>query len=407
MRILKDSMIYLVGELIAKSFPFLMLPYLTRKLGTEGFGELSFYLTMLSLFGIVIGMSQEGAVTRYFYFYGKRGLGNIIKAGYLYNLVISLALLLACWIFNAEILAYIVIATTFQSFLNVMLATQQCQKKPWSYITIQLLISFSNVIYTVAALELLDTNQVRNRILAIVFANATTFLLVIIFNQKSLQLSQMISWLRIKQSSLYIFSFGVPLILHQSSFFIKGQLDRIFIYHKFTVNELGIYSAGVQIASVLPILLMAFNKAIVPYYYSQLKDKSLTIVRIKQYTLVSLPFCILPGIVAWLIPSELYSYVLGSQFSEAHYYVAMYLFGFGLNLPYLLLVNFYFFHGENFLISKSSIFSSIVYILLLLIFTNLSLTSIPYALLISNIFLIIFLWSKITHIDLKNQVRNQ
>ena len=80
MRILKDSLIYLVGELVSKSLPFLMLPYLTRKLGTEGFGELSLYLTMLSLFGIVIGMSQEGAVTRYFYFYGKYGLGNIIKA---------------------------------------------------------------------------------------------------------------------------------------------------------------------------------------------------------------------------------------------------------------------------------------------------------------------------------------
>ena len=153
MHILKDSLIYLVGELVSKSLPFLMLPYLTRKLGTEGFGELSFYLTMISLFGIVIGMSQEGAVTRYFYFYGKRGLGNIIKAGYLYNIVISLMLLLACWIFKVEILAYIVIATTFQSFLNVMLATQQCQKKPWSYIAIQLLLSLTNVIYTVVALE--------------------------------------------------------------------------------------------------------------------------------------------------------------------------------------------------------------------------------------------------------------
>ena len=204
MRILKDSMIYLVGELIAKSFPFLMLPYLTRKLGTDGFGELSFYLTMLSLFGIIIGMSQEGAVTRYFYFYGQRGLGHIIKAGYLYNLVLSLALLLACWIFNAEILAYIVIATSFQSFLNVLLATQQCQKKPWSYISIQLLLSLSNVVYTVLALEWFYTEQVRNRILAIVLANATTFLIVILFKKKSIQLSKTISCLAFETVKLLL-----------------------------------------------------------------------------------------------------------------------------------------------------------------------------------------------------------
>ncbi|MFH4134884.1 oligosaccharide flippase family protein, partial [Acinetobacter baumannii] len=84
-----------------------------------------------------------------------------------------------------------------------------------------------------------------------------------------------------------IFTFGLPLILHQSSFFIKGQLDRIFIYQQYSKAELGIYSAGVQIAAVLPIILMALNKAIVPYYYQGLKDSSLTIKKIKKYTLIS------------------------------------------------------------------------------------------------------------------------
>ncbi|MFX8569942.1 flippase, partial [Acinetobacter baumannii] len=78
-------------------------------------------------------------------------------------------------------------------------------------------------------------------------------------------------------------------ILHQSSFFIKGQLDRIFIYQQYSKSALGIYSAGVQIAAVLPIVLMALNKAIVPYYYQGLKDNSLTVEKIKKYTLYSLP----------------------------------------------------------------------------------------------------------------------
>ncbi len=49
MKILKDSFIYLFGELFAKALPFLLLPYLTRKLGVAGFGELSFYQTVFSL----------------------------------------------------------------------------------------------------------------------------------------------------------------------------------------------------------------------------------------------------------------------------------------------------------------------------------------------------------------------
>ncbi len=36
-------MIYIVGELISKAMPFILLPYLTRKLGAEGIGQLSFF----------------------------------------------------------------------------------------------------------------------------------------------------------------------------------------------------------------------------------------------------------------------------------------------------------------------------------------------------------------------------
>ena len=43
MSIMKDSSVYLTGELLSKSIPFLLLPYLSRKLGLEGFGELSYY----------------------------------------------------------------------------------------------------------------------------------------------------------------------------------------------------------------------------------------------------------------------------------------------------------------------------------------------------------------------------
>ena len=175
--IFKDSFIYLIGELFAKSLPFLMLPYLTRKLGPEGFGELSYYLTWLALFGIFIGLSQEGAVTRYFYFYGKKALNAVVKAGYLYNVVISVILLVGCWIFKAEIMAYIVLASMFQSFVNVQLALRQCQKQPFKYITIQIILSLTSVIFTVTALELFSDNLVAYRILAIVIANALTFFL--------------------------------------------------------------------------------------------------------------------------------------------------------------------------------------------------------------------------------------
>lgn len=398
MRVLKDSFIYLIGELFAKSLPFLMLPYLTRKLGPDGFGELSYYLTMLTLFGIFVGLSQDGAVTRYFYFYGKKALNTVVKAGYLFNIVISFILLLGCWWLKAEIMAYVVLATMFQSFVNVQLALRQCQKQPLKYITIQIILSLTNVLFTIAALEYFSQDLVAYRILAIVISNLTTFLIASFILGDLFRDDYRFTWQRLRLGLFYIFSFGLPLILHQSSFFIKGQLDRIFIYQQYSKVELGIYSAGVQIAAVLPIILMALNKAIVPYYYQGLKDSSLTIKKIKKYTLVSLPLSVLPAVVGWLLPEQVYLWFLGTDYIGSKYYVIMYLLGFGCNLPYLILVNYFFFYAKNKTISTISLISSLIYLLGLWLLCSVDIYLIPYALILSNIVLLCSLWWSIKYV---------
>ncbi|MFW6502633.1 oligosaccharide flippase family protein [Acinetobacter baumannii] len=392
MKILKDSFIYLIGELFAKSLPFMMLPYLTRKLGPDGFGELSYYLTMLSLFGIFVGLSQDGAVTRYFYFYGKKALNTVVKAGYLFNIAISILLLLGCWWLKAEIMAYVVLATMFQSFVSVQLALRQCQKQPLKYITIQIILSLTNVLFTVAALEYFSQDLVAYRILAIVIANLSTFLIASLVLGDLFRDHNRFTWQRLRLGLFYIFSFGLPLILHQSSFFIKGQLDRIFIYQQYSKAELGIYSAGVQIAAVLPIILMALNKAIVPYYYQGLKDNSLSIAKIKKYTLLSLPLSILPAVMGWLLPEQVYLWFLGSSYIGSKYYAVMYLLGFGGNLPYLILVNYLFYYGLNKRIASITFVSSLFYLILLMYFSNNSISLIPYALILSNLLMLVILY---------------
>ena len=392
MKVLKDSFIYVIGELFAKSLPFFMLPYLTRKLGPDGFGELSYYLTWLALFGIFVGLSQEGAVTRYYYFYGKRALNTVVKAGYLYNIFISFILLIICWFLKAEIMAYIVLATMFQSFINVQLALRQCQKQPFKYIVIQIILSLTNVVFTITALEIFSSDLVTYRILAIVLANLITFLIASLVIGNLFSNENKITARHFKLFILYIFSFGIPLILHQSSFFIKGQLDRLFIYEQYTKAELGVYSAGVQVAAVLPIILMALNKAIVPYYYKNLKESKLNIKKIKKYTIYSIPVCIIPAIIGYLLPSSVYEWFLGKEYGNSKYFIVIYLIGYGINFPYLMLVNYFFYMGKSWIISTASSVTSVIYIFILIYTSNLSIELVPYSLIISNIVLVLILW---------------
>lgn len=393
MKVLKDSFIYLIGELFAKSLPFLMLPYLTRKLGPEGFGELSYYLTWLALFGIFVGLSQEGAVTRYYHFYGKKALNTVVKAGYLYSIIVSFLLLIGCWLLKAEIIAYIVLSTMFQSFINVQLALRQCQKQPLKYIVIQIILSLTNVFFTVAALELFTSDLITYRILAIVLSNGLTFFIASIILGSLFSNKNRITLKRLKIGLVYMFSFGLPLILHNSSFFMKGQLDRIFIYQQYSKVELGIYSAGVQVAAVLPIIFMALNKAIVPYYYQSLKSSTLTLLQIKKYTLLSLPFSMLPAMVGWFVPEQLYGLFLGKDYEASKYFTVIFLIGYGLTMPYLILVNYLFYYAKNKLISFITFGSSLLYICALFILSQWKLEWIPFALIISNLFMLVALWN--------------
>lgn len=137
---------------------------------------------------------------------------------------------------------------------------------------------------------------------------------------------------------------------------------------------------------------MALNKAIVPYYYQGMKEKKLSIQSIKKYTLFCLALCIIPAFIGYVLPKSVYVWFLGERYADSKYYVVMYLLGYGANLPYLLLVNYFFYHGKNMLISKITLISSVVYLLFLFMFSMRSIELIPYALLLSNLVLLVLLW---------------
>lgn len=378
MKALKDSAIYLIGELAAKSIPFLLLPYLSRKLGVEGYGQLSYFQTYLALFIIIVGLSQEGAVARYFYFYGKRSLNLVVNMGYLYTLIVGSVIFIACLVFNSEIMAYLALAAIFQSFLAVQLSIRQCQKQVIPYTIIQLFSAILGAVLTVVILELYQTDLVEKRFLALLLSNLTAFL-VAYFIYRNKATLKAFSFSKYKSAMFYVLGFGLPLILHHASLFLRGQLDRVFIYHKFSEAELGIYAMGAQIASILTILILAVNKATVPYVYEGLKKKTITLSKIYKWTVLSFLIVPIPALIALILPEDVILWVLGQQFIGTKYYIVLFLLSVSLMIPYLLLVNYLFYHGKNKMISYCSALSTLIYVVALIALTFTKIEYVPYA----------------------------
>lgn len=391
MKVFKDSVIYLVGELSSKLVPFLLLPYLSRKLGVEGYGSLSYYQTFLSLFLIVVSLTQEGAISRYFYFYGKRSLNLVVNTGYAYTTIIGCIILIGCWIAQSEILFYAALSSIFQSFLNVQLSVRQCQKKAWSYAFIQFSLTVTGAVFTVALLEYYQNDLVEKRILAILLSNLIVWFFSYFLYRKSTT-SKKYQFKHYQSALFYILGFGLPLILHYASFFLKGQLDRIFIYHKFSETDLGLYAMGAQLALIVSIAIQALNKAIIPYFYESLKQKKLVIQQLHKWALFSFLLIPIPALIMWIIPEDVLVWILGSQFVGTKYYFILFLISTTLSIPYLILVNYLFYYGKNKLISQCSVLSTIIYVASLVALTFTEIKYIPYAGIIGSLSIIPILY---------------
>lgn len=402
--LVKDSAIYLLGELFSKSIPFLLLPYLSRKLGVAGYGELSYYQTYLALFAIFIGLNQEGAVARYYYFYGKKGIDLILMSGYIYTCITGLLLLLFCFFLKSYILCYIVGICIFSSFLASQLSVRQCQKQAIPYTVLQFLSGFISAVFTVIFLEIYTNNLVEKRFLALLVANIVVFVIAFLLYHKKNKGFRLFTLKKYKLGIVYILSFGLPLILHQLSFFMKGQLDRIFIYQTYSAAQLGVYSAAIQFASIISILIMAINKATLPYYYEALQTNKWTLESIKKITVLSLLLTPLPAVVLYVLPESLLLWILGKDFVGVKYYTCLFLFGYSLTIPYLILVNYLFYYGKNGGIAKMNLMSAFGYVALLIYCSQQSITWVPFALILSNLLLVGLLWMTITKENSKNVV---
>ncbi|GAC33431.1 oligosaccharide flippase family protein [Paraglaciecola polaris] len=367
MVIFKDSMLYLIGELLAKAMPFLLLPYLTRTLGPSGFGDLTLYQVIIALLFIAVGLNQDGAISRYYYVYGKRAIGLINFSGILYSSVIFLFSCFISYIFSSEILFACSFCAYTQSLIANQLTFRQMQRKVKEYLAIQFFNSFLSVIFTVLLFEFFNPSAI-GRIYIVILSQVLTIAFSVMlvpggaldsFRKVKINLRS------IKISFFYLFSFGAPLIIHNLSLFSKGQLDRVFVYDTYSDGELGIYAAGFQVASILAILLMAANKATIPYYYEGLKAGSINFLNVSRWVKLSLFLVPIPALIAFIVPESLYLIFLGDEFAESKIYTCIFLLGIGMTMPYYISVNYLFFHGKTGVVSLSTVTSAALHISLL------------------------------------------
>lgn len=387
----KDGFFYVLGELISKAVPFLILPYLSRFLGLDGISDLIYYTSVVVVITLLLGISQDGAISRYYFRYGTRTIGLPISVSFFYSLMAFV--LITCIALYLEDL--ILLVCSFTSFTSVIMTTQlvyqQCQKNAFVYFLLQLMHALVSMLALFIIFEYLEAS-VEGRLVSIALANlACVILAVILIYKDTIVFRRLLILHNMKLALGFLFAFGFPLLLHQFSIISKNHLDKIILSELLDKEFFGLYAVSFQVATALSVFLVALNKAALPYYFEALKQDRLSIVNLRCLVFFGGALFQVPALISLMIPDQFYVFVFGYDFSGIGMFLPGFLLGFGLMAPYLVLVNFLFYKGETFLITISTLASSLLYLALLVLFASFYLNLIVYTLFISNIFLVLFL----------------
>jgi O-antigen/teichoic acid export membrane protein len=346
----KGGIIYALTDAINKAVPFLILPLLTHYLTPSDYGIVANYTVYTSILLIFIGLNLNGAIAVNFFKMNKAKV-----AEYMFNLFVILVI--------SVVVCFIVIAVSgklFQSFLpigygylllGILITFAQMitlfnmelwrlEEKPVKFGIYQISQTLLNFLLTMLFVIALKENW-EGRIWAIALATMAYGLFSLGFIIKR-------GYLKIAYNKEFIrdaLRFGVPLLPHALSIWLRTGIDRIFLTHFYGTEATGLYSIGFQFGLLISFLNMAFNNAYVPYLYKNLGRPDVDTLKGKLVKFTYLNVLIQIGFALFF---SVASYIIIDHFLPASYqrskeFISWAMISQAFNGMYLMVVPFYFY----------------------------------------------------------------
>ena len=372
----KASGTYTFFSAFNSSIAFLLLPILTRYLSPEDYGTVAMFGTLLSIIGVLTGLSVHGAINRAYFektINFKEYVANCIFILISSSLVIFI-LVFVCldyitiftnvpkiWILISVVISF------FQFIILAILAIYQAKLKSKQYGFIQIGQGILNAFLSIVFVVFLSMKW-EGRLFAQVISTLTFGVSSYIIIHKFYS-----SWHFNIKYIINALKFGVPLIPHTISGIFVMYVDRVIINNLIGTKEVGIYTAGLQIGMIIHLLATSFNKAWGPWLFSKLNennyDVKLKIVKFTySYFIGILFFSLLLGYLAPFIVKIF----LGKDFYEAKNVILWIALGYAFDGMYYMVVNYIFYAYKTYILAWITFFCGIINIPLTYTFVKLN-----------------------------------
>lgn len=373
-KFLKNSVVYTIGDLLPKVITFFMIPVLTGHMSKADYGIYNYLIVLIGFFSMAYVLGLDGALTRFYYEYKDKGkekelISSIWIFLLIYDILISIVLLfLGKGIISKLILKdipfkpyfiFLVLICFFTTFSSLPLVLVRLREQAFRFGLFNIITTIVNVFFIFYFVSYkkqgAEGNLKANLITYVIFS-----IVYFILNFKDLK--PVIAPKIIKGALKY----GIPLIPHALGAWILMSSDRFFLNMYRTKDELGIYGLGYQFGMLVYFLIVAVNKAYVPFFFKTAEEEKENAPKVfEEIIRYYLVIIITIGFGLALFSKEIISIMVPNKsYHIAYTIVPLIALAYILNGFYFMSVNGIFYSKKTYILPVSTGISAVVDVIL-------------------------------------------
>ena len=276
---LKNSFIYIIGNVLIKGSVIFLIPIYTRYLTPLEYGVVDLFVIISTLINLAIPLEIVQSVTRFYQGSDKANQKEYVSTAFIFTLImyfifISISLVFAdeltLWLLdninykNIYILAIFSISSggIFYFAQNQL----KCQLKAKENILCSIInvffisiISVLLMIFSDMKVESIFIGQIAGNMIALYFS--------IYLAKHSYQFIFVFK----KLKEMIIFS--IPIVLSSLAVFVSLYIDRIIIKDLLGLYEFGVYGLAYKFAMVAGLIMLGFQSSLTPLIYKHYAEK--------------------------------------------------------------------------------------------------------------------------------------
>lgn len=332
---------------------FVIMLVMARFIKPDSYGQLSLFTTMVSLLSIFVSLNTQGFIGVNFFSSSKEKIQRLLNVVVLTTLLVYMVMLtvMGCFTSAFEQVSGLTIIYQFYAIsfcmLNVvnmlLLDVWRLEEKVWKYGTFSVLLVICNLILTILFVGFLRWDW-QGRIYAQVITCACFSVLAFYILIRKGYLHKVFPE---KEDFASAYRFGIPLIPHNTSFWLRQGLDRYVINAFATQAMVGLFSFAANLASIIQIVGAAFNASNSVHIYKTLSDfDAIKMKKLKRNCQLLVVFYVALTLVVF-VGAYLFIPIVFPKYEECTKYIFPLCIGAMFQCFYLVYVNILFFYKKT------------------------------------------------------------